>query len=99
MYMGTAQLLFAGYRAGIGPLRMTGSDVSHCSEACSAHAQPEVAPYSPLWGLLTGGDVNRVTGRGSVRKGSCPEVGSAHARIFPRFFLSSSNMATGCDLR
>jgi hypothetical protein len=48
---------------GIGPLRMTesdashmtgsdvshvtGSDVSHCPEVCSAHAQPEVAPYPP----------------------------------------------------
>ena len=48
--MGTAQLAFAW----IGPLRMTGSsvtrsDVSHvpCPGVCSAHAQPEVAPYPP----------------------------------------------------
>jgi hypothetical protein len=41
--MGTAQVVFAGDRAGIGPLRMTGSDVtgsdvSHvpCPEVCSA---------------------------------------------------------------
>jgi hypothetical protein len=41
----------------IGPLRMTGSDVSYvtgsdishvqCPEVCSAHAQPEIAPYPP----------------------------------------------------
>ena len=47
--MGTAQAIFAGDRAGIGPLRMTGNDVSHvtgsdishvpCPEVCSAHAQ------------------------------------------------------------
>ena len=40
------------YLRGIGPLRMaesdvTGSDVSHCPEVCSAHAQPEVVPYPP----------------------------------------------------
>ena len=31
----------------IGPLRMTGSDVSHVPypEVCSAHAQPKVAQY------------------------------------------------------
>ena len=41
----------------IGPLRMTGSDVtgsdvSHvpCPELCSMHAQPEVAQYPPYWG-------------------------------------------------
>jgi hypothetical protein len=33
------------------------------------------------------------------RKRPCPEVCSAHARLFPALFLSSSNMATGCDLR
>jgi hypothetical protein len=27
-----------------------------CPEVCSAHAQPEVVPYLPLWGLLTGSD-------------------------------------------
>ena len=39
-YMGTDK---------VGPLRMTGSDVSHvsCPEVCSAHAQPEVAQYPP----------------------------------------------------
>ena len=28
---------------------VTGSDISHvqCSEVCSAHAQPEIAPYPP----------------------------------------------------
>jgi hypothetical protein len=41
-----------------------------------------------------------VTGRGPVRKGPGPEICSAHAPFFPpRFFLSSSNMATGCDQR
>ena len=44
---------------------------------------------------------SHVTGRGPVRKCPWPEVGSAHARLFPAFFffLSSSNMATGCDQR
>ena len=35
-----------------------GSDVSHvsCPEVYDAHAQPEVAPYPPEWGILTGSD-------------------------------------------
>ena len=105
-----------------------------CPEVCYAHAQPEIAPYPPYCGLLTGSDKvtwpeealtrsmfwacatwscaistllwpfdrkwqSHVTGRGPVRKCSWPEVGSAHARVFPRFFLRSSNMATWCDRR
>jgi hypothetical protein len=47
-----------------------------------------MGPYDRKW-------QSHVTGRGPVRKWSWPEVGSAHARLFPpRFFLSSSNMAT-----
>ena len=73
---------------------VTESDLSHCPEVSSAHAQPEVAPYPPQWGLLIGSDVSHVTGRGPVRKQVLRMPGFS-----PRFFLSSSNMATGCDLR
>ena len=69
-----------GDRAGIGPLRMTGNDVSHVigsdishvpfPEVCSAHAQPEV-------------DISALVGPFD-RKWSWPEVCSAHA---PFFFL------------
>jgi hypothetical protein len=52
-----------------------------------------------LWGLLTGSD-SHVTGRDPIRMWHWPEVCSAHDRLFPpRFFLSGSNMATGCDRR
>ena len=73
---------------------VTESDLSHCPEVSSAHAQPEVAPYPPQWGLLIGSDVSHVIGRGPVRKQVLRMPG-----FFPRFFLSSNNMATGCDLR
>jgi len=63
--MGTAQLVFEGV---VLP-EVTGSDVSHvtgsgpdrkrpCPEVCSAHEQPEVPPYPPLF---TGSDVSHVT--------------------------------------
>ena len=55
--MGTAQVLFAEVLSGATGSHVTGSDVSHvtgrdisyvpCSEVCSAHAQPKVAPYLP----------------------------------------------------
>jgi hypothetical protein len=45
--MGTAQLVFAGEQWGATGSDVTGSDVSHCPEVCSAHAQPEVAQYRP----------------------------------------------------
>ena len=67
---------------------MTGSDVSHCLEVCSAHAQSEVVSYPPEWGLLTGSD-SHVTGSRFC----------AFPAFSPRFFLSSSNMATECDRR
>ena len=47
---------------------VTGSDVSHCQEECSAHVQPEIAPYLLKWGVLTGSDVSNVTEIGTVRK-------------------------------
>ena len=51
-----------------------------------------IRPSGAFWPVVT---------KSRDRKRPWPEVGSAHARIFPRFFLSSSssNMATGCDRR
>jgi hypothetical protein len=37
----------ASHMTGSDVSHVTGSDVSHCPEVCSAHAQPEVAPYPP----------------------------------------------------
>jgi hypothetical protein len=46
--MGTAQVVFAVERCGGATgSYVTGSDDSDCPEVCSAHAQPEVAPYPP----------------------------------------------------
>ena len=54
--MGTAQVVFAvercggatgSYVTGSDVSHMTGSDDNDCPEVCSAHAQPEVAPYPP----------------------------------------------------
>ena len=56
----------------------------------------------PSGGFLTGSEKvtlpeEALSGSGLSR--SCPDrkVGSAHAPFSPRFFLSSSNMATRCD--
>jgi hypothetical protein len=48
--MGTAQLVFAEVlwgATGSDVNHVTGSDVSKYPEVCSAHGQPEVAPYPP----------------------------------------------------
>ena len=108
--MGTAQLTFEGCCEGVQP-KVTWPEVTcpevtwpevtlvtwpkvnssqaPCPEVCSAHAQPKVVPYPPQLGFLTGSDVSHVTGS---RFCACPDFP-------PRFFLSSSTMATGCDQR
>jgi hypothetical protein len=66
--MSTAQLLFAEV--------LCGSDVSHvpCQEVCSAHAQPDVEPFSP-----------EVT-KSRDRKRPCPEVALRMTRFSRVFF-------------
>jgi hypothetical protein len=74
---------------------VTGSDVSHQNRKYVLRMRNRkwrnIRPSGTFW--------PEVTGRGPVRKWPWPEVCSAHARLFPAFFLSSSTMATGCDLR
>ena len=52
-----------------------------CPEICSAHAQPEVSQYPPLF---TGSDVSCVTG-------SCTDRKCAHAPVSHVFSYSSSS--------
>ena len=107
-YMGTAQLAFAGVLWGGATgsdatgSDMTGSDVSHVTGSDNIrkyvlrmrnrklHNIALIGPFDRKW-------QSHVTVRGHVRKRSWPEVGFAHARLFPAFFflfLSSSTMAT-----
>jgi hypothetical protein len=83
---------------------MTGSGVSHMTGSdhvrkYAMHMRNRKLRHNALVGPFEQKWQSHVTRRGPVRKWPWREVGSAHARFFPRFFLSSSNMATGCDRR
>ena len=103
--MGTDKLVFAVERCG-GTTRsdVTGSDISHMTGSDVSN----VPSWSMFCACATGScaisalmwPFDRKWRQSRYRKRSCPkwpwpEVCSAHARLFyPRFFLSSSNMAT-----
>ena len=102
-----------GIVRGIGPLRMTESDVSHVTGSNVNHVTGSdpvrkyvlcirnrklrhIRPSGTFWPKVT---------KSRYRKRPGPEVFLTGSRFCacpafsPRFFLSSSNMATGCDLR
>ena len=102
--MGTAQAIFAvvlcGGATGSDVSHVTGRDVNHWNRKYALRMRNRkllhIHPSGVFWPEVT---------KSRDRKRPCPEavlIGSrfcACPAFPPRFFLSSSTMATGCDLR